>query len=245
MVIKEGDIVFIDYVGYIADSNEVFDTTIEEEAKKAGIYKADYTYEPVIVAVGKGWVIKGLEESLVGKKEGDEYTVEIPAEKGYGERDPKKIKVFTEKRLRELGVKGRIAPGEVILVNNVPAVVRVVSGGRVLIDFNPPLAGKTLRYKVTVKKICKSLREKIKAIIQRRSKEILSNAKIKISEKMGIVEVSLGDYTLKNPTLSITKKDIAEDILSVIDKINKVKFIEEVAREEPQKQVQGAGQEDT
>ncbi len=245
MVIKEGDIVFIDYVGYIADSNEVFDTTIEEEAKKAGIYKADYTYEPVIVAVGKGWVIKGLEESLVGKKEGDEYTVEIPAEKGYGERDPKKIKVFTEKRLRELGVKGRIAPGEVILVNNVPAVVRVVSGGRVLVDFNPPLAGKTLRYKVTVKKICKSLREKIKAIIQRRSKEILSNAKIKISEKMGIVEVSLGDYTLKNPTLSITKKDIAEDILSVIDKINKVKFIEEVAREEPQKQVQGAGQEDT
>lgn len=236
MTIKEGDIIYIDYIGYVAENNEVFDTTIEEEAKKAGIYKADTVYEPIIVAVGKGWVVKGLDESLIGKEEGEEYVVDVPAEKGYGERDPKKIKIFTEKRLRELDVKGEIAPGKVVIVNGLPAVVRVISGGRVLLDFNPPLAGKALRYKVIIRKICKTLRERVEAIINRRSKDLYNNVKIKISEKTKTIEVLLGDYTLKNPALQIVKKEVANDILSVINEINKIRFVEEMIREEEQKQ---------
>jgi len=222
-------------VGYVVESNEVFDTTIEEEAKKAGLYKAEHIYEPIVVAVGKGWVVKGLDESLIGRKEGEEYTVEVPAEKGYGERDPKKIKVFTEKRLRELGVKGRLSPGEVVLVNGVPAIVRVVSSGRVLLDFNPPLAGKALKYKVIVRKIFKTLEEKIKALISRRSKELLNKANIKIHADKSMVEIFLSDYVLKNPNLQVIKRDIANDITEVISEIRTVRFIDEFTRQEERK----------
>ena len=222
-------------MGYVVESNEVFDTTIEEEAKKAGLYKAEHIYEPIVVAVGKGWVVKGLDESLIGRKEGEEYTVEVPAEKGYGERDPKKIKVFTEKRLRELGVKGRLSPGEVVLVNGVPAIVRVVSSGRVLLDFNPPLAGKALKYKVIVRKIFKTLEEKIKALISRRSKELLNKANIKIHADKSMVEIFLSDYVLKNPNLQVIKRDIANDITEVISEIRTVRFIDEFTRQEERK----------
>jgi len=231
MAIQKGDIVYIDYIGYIADTNEVFDTTIEEEAKKAGIYSSGHRYGPVVVAVGERWVVEGLDESLVGKEEGQEYEVEVPPERGYGERDPKKIRIVTEKRLREMGVRGNIAPGSAIIVNGVPATVRAVSGGRVLLDFNPPLAGKRLRYKVYVRKVCSTLRDKVEALIKRHSEEIFGKATIRVSEKAGVVELRLDGLTIKKPELHAAKRGIADDILKLLKQIKKVRFIEEVSRE--------------
>jgi len=239
MAIKKGDIVYIDYIGYIVETNEMFDTTIENEAKKAGIFRSDHRYEPVVVAIGEKWVIEGIEESLIGKEEGQEYEIQVPPEKGYGERDPKKIKIITEKRLRDMNVRGEIAPGNVIIVNGTPAIVRVVSGGRVLLDFNPPLAGKTLRYKIFVRKICKSVKEKIEALISRHSKDFLELSKIKFSEKTKVVEIKLNSSTLDKPALHVVKRSIASDILKLIDKVEKVRFIEEVVKESVGSRQQG------
>lgn len=243
MAIQKGDIIYLDYIGYIVDTNEVFDTTIEDEAKKSGVYKANIKYTPIIVAVGEKWVINGLDESLLGRNEGEEYEVEVPPEKGYGERDPKKIRVMSEKRLRELDIKGDVAPGNMILVNGVPAIIRVISGGRVLLDFNPPLAGKKLRYKVYIRKVCTNIREKVEALIKRHSEEFLNKAKIKISEKTGLIEIKLKDHAIKNPSLHAVKKEIAGDIIKLVDTINKVRFVEEVIREEegePQRKKEGS-----
>lgn len=231
MVIQKGDIVYIDYIGYIVETNEVFDTTIESEAKKAGIYRSDYRYEPIVVAVGEKWVVEGVEESLIGREEGQEYEIEVPPDKGYGERDPKKIKIITEKRLREMNVKGEIMPGNMVIVNGSPAIVRVISGGRVLLDFNPPLAGKRLKYKVFIRKICRSAKEKIEALISRHSKEFLESSKIKFSEKAKLVEIRLGSSSLEKPALHVVKQNIASDILKLIDNVERIRFIEEVSKE--------------
>jgi len=64
MPLKKGDFVLIEYVGKVKETGEVFDTTIEEVAKKERLYKEGEIYEPKLVVIGEGWVLKALDESL-------------------------------------------------------------------------------------------------------------------------------------------------------------------------------------
>ena len=70
MPIKKGDFILIDYVSTIKEIGEVFDTTIEEEAKRGKIFKENRIYEPMLVVVGERWILKALDDSLVNLKIG-------------------------------------------------------------------------------------------------------------------------------------------------------------------------------
>ena len=163
---KEKDFIYIDYVARIKDTGEVFDTTIEEEAKKANIYDSEKVYKPKLVILGEGAIIKGLEDALYQMNVGEEKEIEIPPEKAYGERDPSKVKTVSLGELRKQGIKPypnmmlRMSDGSI-------AIVKSVSGGRVVLDYNHPLAGRTLVYKVKVVKVLESEMDKIKALIER------------------------------------------------------------------------------
>ena len=227
--IEKGDFVYVDYIGLVRDSKEIFDTTIEEEAKKAGIYRENERYEPILLIVGEKWIVEGVDESLVGKKEGEHYEIEVSPDKGFGLRDSKKIVTTSIRKLQRSGLKGDIRPGMVIEVNGMPAIVRAVVSGRVMLDFNPPLAGKYLIYKIWIRKIVKGVRNKIIALIKKNSNEIVEKSTINI--KKNIVEINLKDLTIEKPELGRVKKRIVEDILKYIEQIEGVRFIEEVIRE--------------
>ncbi len=228
--IAEGDFVLIDYVGMVKDSGEVFDTTIEEEAKKANIYSERGRYKPLLVVVGERWVIEGLDKSLVGKKEGEEYTVEIPPEEGFGRRDSKKIVTTTIKKLRRAGYEGEVAPGMVITVNGAPAVIRAVVSGRVMLDFNPPLAGKTLKYNVKVHKIITRRKDKIKALIEKYLGDDIE--KVNFRDEKEAIKIDMGDLALNKPDIHYQKRRIADDLIKYIDGIKEVDFIDKVVKEE-------------
>ena len=66
---KQGELARIDYTARNA-ANEVVDTTIAEEARKAGIYVESMVYKPILVAVGKEMVLKGVDEALLEMEEG-------------------------------------------------------------------------------------------------------------------------------------------------------------------------------
>ena len=228
MPIGKGDLVYIDYIGRIKETNEVFDTTIEEEAKKAGIFDEKQVYEPILVAIGKNWVVEGLEEALIGREAQVEFEVEVPPEKGFGRRDSKKIVIYNKKRLLSAGLKEEPRPGSIITVNGLPAIVRTVSGSRVLLDFNPPLAGKTLLYKVHIRSICKSIPEKIDALVKRRSRALSEKKGIyRYNAKRKILEFRLGEEEARNMEIATVKKDIAADIFEFIPEVRKVRFVEE------------------
>jgi FKBP-type peptidyl-prolyl cis-trans isomerase 2 len=229
-VLKKNDFVYIDYIGIVKETNEVFDTTIKEEAEKAGIYREEETYEPMLVVVGEGWVVEGLDEALIGKSEGKFFEVEVPPEKGFGRRDSKKIVTTTLRKLRRGGLEGDVRPGMVIQVNGVPAVVKAVVSGRVMLDFNPPLAGKNLIYKVWIREALKTDIDKVKALVKKHSREMSASAKITIKNK--IVEIKLGSLTIDNPQVGYAKKKIVDDILKYIHSIDKVRFVEEAVRSE-------------
>ena len=76
MPIEKGDLVYIDYIGSVRESGDIFDTTLEEEARNAEIFRSNGVYEPFLVAVDSGWVIKGLEDALVGKEVGQDFKLE-------------------------------------------------------------------------------------------------------------------------------------------------------------------------
>ena len=62
---QKGDTVSIHYLGkYVG--GQVFDTSIESEARKSGLYSPARDYKPLQVKLGAGQVIQGFEEAILG-----------------------------------------------------------------------------------------------------------------------------------------------------------------------------------
>lgn len=223
MALQKGDFILLDYVAKVKETGEVFDTTIEEVAKKERLYKEGEIYEPKLVVIGEGWVLKALDESLTNMEVGKTETVEIPPEKAFGARDPEKVRRVP---LRHLTAKG-ITPtlGMRLEYDGKMATVRAIGAGRVLLDFNPPLAGKTLVYEVTVKKKLETPEEKIAALIHRRIPTVEAE-KFKFTIKAKNVSIEIPEEAFYLEGIQVAKRGIALDIQKFFPEITAVKFIE-------------------
>src|SRR5256886_15786068 len=82
---QKGDTVSVHYIGKFP-GGKIFDTSMEKEAKSAGLYNAARDYHPLMVVLGTGKVIQGFDEALMGMKVDEEEEVVIPPEKAYGRR---------------------------------------------------------------------------------------------------------------------------------------------------------------
>ncbi|HEX9197660.1 MAG TPA: FKBP-type peptidyl-prolyl cis-trans isomerase [Candidatus Bathyarchaeia archaeon] len=80
---QKGDMVSVHYLGRFP-GGKVFDTSMEKEARNAGLYNAARDYKPLQVTLGTSKVIVGFEEALMGMKVNEEKDVVIPPEKAYG-----------------------------------------------------------------------------------------------------------------------------------------------------------------
>jgi peptidylprolyl isomerase len=143
-VVKTGNIVTVDYTGKLEDGT-VFDTSIEETAKEAGIYTEQRNYVPISFTVGAGQMIKGFDNAVIGMKVGEEKTVTIPPEEAYGEYNETLVLAVPLDRLglSEPPEIGQIFPSpygqfKVIDVNETHATL----------DFNHQLAGKALVFDI-------------------------------------------------------------------------------------------------
>jgi peptidylprolyl isomerase len=216
--------ILIDYIAKVKETGEVFDTTIEETAKKEHIYKEGDLYEPKLVVIGEGWVIKPLDENLTTMEVEKPAVVEIPPDKAFGPRDPEKVKRVP---LRQLLAKD-ITPtlGMRVEYNGKNATVRALGAGRVLLDFNPPLAGKTLIYETTVKKKLETLEEKISSLIHRRVPAV-EQSKFQFALKpKTTLNIEMPEEAFYLEGVQLAKRGIAADIQRFLEGITTVKFIE-------------------
>ncbi|MEM3622616.1 MAG: FKBP-type peptidyl-prolyl cis-trans isomerase [Candidatus Bathyarchaeia archaeon] len=223
MSLQKGDFILIDYIAKVKETGEVFDTTMEETAKKERLYKEGEIYEPKLVVIGEGWVLKALDESLTTMEIGKTNSVEIPPEKAFGPRDSEKVRRVP---LRHLTAKG-ITPtlGMRLEYDGKMATVRAMGAGRVLLDFNPPLAGKTLVYEVKVQKKLETINEKIAALIHRRIPAV-EEAKFKFTVRQKIVSIEMPEEAFYLEGIQVAKRGIAMDIQRFFPKITVVKFTE-------------------
>ncbi len=186
---KPGDFVEVDYVGRIKGTGEIFDLTLEEVAKKENIHNPKANYSPVVLILGSGFIIKGLDEALRKMKVGEKKKIEIKPEDAFGQKRDELVKLLPESRFK--GQKVDPFPGAVINIGNMRGKIVSVDGGRVKVDFNHPLAGKVIEYNIEVKSLVKKQDDKIKAVV-------------KYFTGVDDVEVSVKDNTAE----IIVKKDV-------------------------------------
>ncbi len=152
MKAKENSIVDIQYEGRLEDGT-LFDTNTEELAKKEGNHIDGRKYEPLHVQLGSGNLIKGFEKNIIGMEEGENKTFHVTPEEGYGQREENLVKKFP----RDLEKDKDLEKGMMIVVNvqeqEYPAVVSNINENEITLDFNHPLAGKTLTFNVKLLKV--------------------------------------------------------------------------------------------
>ncbi|MHA1771264.1 MAG: FKBP-type peptidyl-prolyl cis-trans isomerase [Candidatus Thorarchaeota archaeon] len=227
--VKKGSLVYVDYVGRIKEDNEIFDLTIEEVAKKEGVYNERGRYEPMLVAVGHNWLLEAIEEELEGMKVGESKHIEIPPERAAGPRDPSKIKLFPKTKILKMGI--RPIKGERVKIGNDEGIITLVTGRKVRIDFNSRLAGKTLVFDVTVKGIVSDTKEKIMAIVKRRIPGIPEEM-FKVSKSKGVVTVEMPELTRYIEGVQYAEIGLASDIVKIMDDVNEVKLVVVYKRKE-------------
>ena len=223
MVLKKGDFILIEYTAKVKETNEVFDTTNEETAKKEHLHKEGEIYEPNLIVIGEGWMLKTLDENFTTMKLGKAATVEISPDKAFGARDPEKVKRVPLKQLLAKNINPAI--GMRVEYGGKNASIRAIGAGRVLLDFNPPLAGKTLVYDVTVQKKLATKEEKMAALIHRRI-PIAEAAKFKLTLEENAVTVEMPEETFYLEGIQVAKRGVAVDVQKFFPEIAAVKFVE-------------------
>jgi len=135
----------VTYDAWIEDTNELFDTTSEQVARENDIYNEKVVYGAQPLIIGKGRLFPGLDESMLAAELGKEVEVSIPPEKAAGPRDPKLVELHPVREFLKQEIEPRV--GLEVTVRNRPGTISAVTAGRVRVDFNNRLAGRTLKYK--------------------------------------------------------------------------------------------------
>jgi peptidylprolyl isomerase len=228
LTFNKGSLILIDYTAKVKDNAEVFDTTIEEDAKKHSIHESNVKYQPKLVSIGEVSypVLKGLDEALSKTSVGDKLTIEVTPDKGFGERDSGKVRMIPIRKLGEDAEK--VSVGDTIEVDNKRGIIRYIGSGRVQIDYNHRYAGKTILYDVNVVKTLESPNDKIDGILKNRLP--LEDSKIAFELKDKEVNITVPEEILRADGLQIMKHFIQLDIFKFVPSLEKINFIEDQVR---------------
>lgn len=223
MVLEKGDFVKINYTGKIKESDQVFDTTIEKVAREAGVYNEEVAFKSQPIVIGGGHVIPGLDEALIGMEVGENKKLDIPAEKGYGPRDPTNIRTFPAKEFKKQGMAPHV--GMRVELEGKMGRVLSTSGGRVRVDFNYELAGKSLHYEVTVEEKTNKTEEKIRNLLERHFSFANPNDH-EVELEDGRVVITLAEAAkIRNEAL-LGKHYVANAVFKFIKDVKEVNFME-------------------
>lgn len=215
----EKRVVRISYTARIKDG-KIFDTTDEEVAKKENIFNERRVYSAVPIVVGEKQVIQGLDEALKDMKTGEEKEIEISPEKAYGQRNPNLIRLVPMKVFKQHKINP--IPGMPIELDGKVARIQTVAGGRVRVDFNPELAGKTLVYNVKIEEESKTDEDRIKYLIER-SFNTCDGFELKIND--GNLDISIPENSYRDRSILVRKASFAAEAFRFMN-IEKITFSE-------------------
>ncbi|NIO23029.1 MAG: peptidylprolyl isomerase [Candidatus Aenigmarchaeota archaeon] len=213
---KQGEFIEIEYVGRVKLTNEIFDLTSEELAKKENIYNPKHTYGPALVIVGSNMVIRGVMKEIEKMEVGEERQFEVSPGEGFGMRNPKMIRVLPISKFIENKINP--VPGGYFEIDGMQAKVQSVSGGRVRVDFNNPLAGKDLVYRLKIVRRVEGNKNKVGKLL---SYYRIGYSEVRIKER-SLVIVS------EKPVNPVAKRMVTEMATKWI-KVKKIEFKEKGA----------------
>ena len=137
---KTGDTVKIHYTGTFDDGN-VFDSSEKRN--------------PIEFVIGEGKVIKGFDHAVEGMKVDEEKDIKVSPKEGYGVRDDQLVRAFPKGKLP---AEPKPQPGMILSLKapdgqTILAKIDKIEEENVFLDFNHPLAGKNLNFKLKLVEI--------------------------------------------------------------------------------------------
>ena len=132
-----------------AGSEVSFDYTLTDDSGK--VVDSSKGREPMHYVHGKGQIIPGLEKELAGMAVGNEKKVTVKPEEAYGPVDPRAFQEIAKEKLPPEALKvGTMLMAKGPQGQGVPVRVHEIKENTVIMDFNHPLAGKTLSFDVKI-----------------------------------------------------------------------------------------------
>jgi FKBP-type peptidyl-prolyl cis-trans isomerase 2 len=213
-MINDNDFVLVNFVGRISLTGKIFDLTYKDMAEKEGLSGENYSFKPMLVIPRANYTLKSIAESVIGKNVSDKYKLDIKAKDAFGEQNPKLLHTYGMGTFIENNI--RPSPGDVVMLDDRVATVLSVVGGRVLVSFNHPLAGKDLSYEIEIVGVITGEKDKCEAVFEHYSG--------KKPNELTIEEKNVKIVTEKAP-LTYIKDAIVSDIRKYVDKDLSVEII--------------------
>jgi len=117
------------------------------------IIDSNFDTRPASFTFGDGNIPEGFEQALLGLKAGEHAELTIAPERGFGMYNPSNIQVLPRSQFKDM----ELEPGLVVSFQEpggeLPGVVTEFTDEKVTVDFNHPLAGKTLIFEVQVESV--------------------------------------------------------------------------------------------
>ena len=115
------------------------------------VVDSTFDKQPATFKVGDGNLLPGFEAALYGFKAGDKRSLQIEPENAFGQPNPQNVQVMPRGQFSDM----ELSEGLLIIFNDaanaeLPGIVKAFDEQQVTIDFNHPLAGKTLSFDVEI-----------------------------------------------------------------------------------------------
>lgn len=117
-----------------------------------GVIDSNFDGEAAVLVFGDGSLPYEFEQKLVGMTAGENGTFTLPPEQAFGQANPNNVQLFSRS---DFAAELKLVEGLVISFadarqSELPGVVKSVQDDQVTVDFNHPLAGATILFKVSI-----------------------------------------------------------------------------------------------
>jgi len=186
--VAKGDFIEVEYTGTLLDGT-VFDTTSKKKAQELHLDHEQSSFKPAKICVGERQVIPGLDQDFMGKEVGKKYSIKIPPELAFGKRDVKKVKIVPSSTFKEHKVNPQ--PGMQVDMDGDVGTVSSVSGGRIIVNFNHPLAGREVNYEFIITRAITDPQEQLVSFLNTTLRMPIDQFNVSVKENMAMVELPL------------------------------------------------------
>ena len=219
---KDGAIIHVDYDLFSGETGDLIETTSEDVAKEHEMHQEGRSYAPMVCVVGSGGLIPGFEAALLDAKVGKEVVCEIAPEDGYGEKDATMTEVISiDKLKRSVQDPQSLYIGASVTIGGRQGYLTYLAAGRAKIDYNHPMAGKTLKYVFTVIKELKGKDDKVLGLLESNT----GHSGFEVSFKGDDLSITLPQSMLFDTNAAMLKFRLVTIIRDAVE-CGKVSFVE-------------------
>ncbi len=210
-MVEKGDFILLELEGK-DENGRVFDSTSGKIAENLHGKEG-----PLLVVYGMDRLIPGLHKALSGMKKGEGKDVHMGPDEAFGPRKKDLVKIMPAADFAKHRVHPE--PGLVVHVDTdtgrLYGTIKSVNGGRVMVDFNHPIAGQEVDYSVKLVDVLTETKQKIDVLLKYLSLEgtytLSDSGEVQVALKKGEGQ----DYELHKAMLLVTLRSKVPGIKKV------------------------------